>query len=229
MGDGDGWSGEGKQGHDGFSGVATHDRNGELGGGGVVEDGSGKLLGAHHVEGGDAKQLFGVEDVVLFENLGGDGDCRVDGVGDDEDERGRAEAGHAFDNVPNDSGVDGKQVVSGHAGFSGDTGGDDDDIGASESGLETAIGRQVAHHGTGGGNVRKISGDTGTVDDIVEGQIVHQGRQFQEQRKRLPNSSGSTSDDSFDHGCLLLLLSNVDEREGEIVVELDKTDEQKES
>ena len=41
-------------------------------------------LGTDDVECSDTEQLLGVEDTSGLEDLGGDGNCGVDGVGDDE-------------------------------------------------------------------------------------------------------------------------------------------------
>ena len=42
-------------------------------------------VGTHHVQGGHAEDLGGVEDSGRLEDLAGDGDRGVDGVGDDAD------------------------------------------------------------------------------------------------------------------------------------------------
>jgi hypothetical protein len=38
--------------------------------------------------------------------------------------------------------------------------------------------------------VGKVSGNAGCVDDIVEGELVHEGGELQEQRQRLPRGGG---------------------------------------
>lgn len=72
-------------------------------------------LGTHDVKRGDAEQLLRVEFAVLGEDLGGDRDCGVDGVGDDEDVGFWAVVCYALDESLNDAGVDLEEVVAGHS------------------------------------------------------------------------------------------------------------------
>ena len=65
--------------------MSSHDRDDEVRGRDAPSDFGGECRGADDVEGGDAKELLGVEHVLGFEDLRDDGDGRVDGVGDDED------------------------------------------------------------------------------------------------------------------------------------------------
>ena len=46
-----------------------------------------------------------------------------------------------------------------------------------------------------GGDVRQVGGDTGSVDDIVERELVDEGREREEEGQRLANATGSTCDD----------------------------------
>lgn len=46
-----------------------------------------------------------------------------------------------------------------------------------------------------GGDVRQVGGDTGSVDDIVERELVDEGRDLEEEGQRLANATGSTCDD----------------------------------
>ena len=49
-------------------------------------------------------------------------------------------------------------------------------------------------HG-GCGDVRKIGCDTGCVDNIIEREVVDQGRRLEEEREGLANTAGCTCDD----------------------------------
>jgi len=118
-------------------------------------------LGADDIEGGDTEELLGVEDTGLLQHLGGDGYRRVDGVGDDENVCLGAVLGDTLDETLDNAGVDLEEVVTGHAGLAlvvsvcwtesgcrraltGNTSGDDHDVGASESLLHAVICGQVA-------------------------------------------------------------------------------------
>lgn len=94
--------------------MATDD--GDLHGGGVLLAGEllGEGLGTDNVEGGHTEEALGVKDASGFEDLSGNGDGGVDGVGDDEDEGLGAELGDALDEVPDDAGVDLEEVITSH-------------------------------------------------------------------------------------------------------------------
>ena len=66
--------------------MAADDGDDGLGRIALARVGLGEGLGAHDVERGDAHEALGVEDALVLERLGGDGDGAVDGVRDDEDE-----------------------------------------------------------------------------------------------------------------------------------------------
>jgi hypothetical protein len=55
--------------------------------------------------------------------------------------------------------------------LTGNTSGNHDDFCASKSLLETVIGRETAYNFSGSGDVRQISGNTRSVDDIEESQL----------------------------------------------------------
>ena len=99
----------------GLSGVPTNDGNGKLLGVGLASDLGDKGLGTDDVEGGDTKEALGVEDTLGLEDLGRDGDSRVDGVRDDEDESLGGNLGSDFDQALDDSSVDIEEIVTGHA------------------------------------------------------------------------------------------------------------------
>jgi hypothetical protein len=183
----------------GVSGVATNDGDVELGGVRLANNSGGEGLGSDNVKGGDTEELLRVEDVVLLEDLGSNRDGRVDGVGDDEHKGVRGVLGDTGDEISDDTSVDLEQIVSGHTGLSGDTGGDNDNVGAGQSVLETVILGEVASDLSLGGDVGEVSGNTGGVDDIVESKLGHVRREFEEKRKGLANTTSGSGNDSFNH------------------------------
>lgn len=105
----------GEEGDDGGAGVAAD--NGDLvlaGRLGLASDGGGEGSGTDNVEGGDAEETAGVVRTGLLQGLGEDGDGRVDGVGDDEDEGVRASVGNGLGKRLADTSVD-LRDVSAHA------------------------------------------------------------------------------------------------------------------
>lgn len=111
----DGRLGLAPQGNNGLAGVTTDDGDASLAGVALAGDLSDESLGANNIEGGNTEQLLGVELAGGLEDLGGDGDGAVDGVGDDENEGFGAVLGDALDEVSDDAGVDLEQIVTGHA------------------------------------------------------------------------------------------------------------------
>ena len=57
-----------------------------------------------------------------------------------------------------------EKVITGHTRLTGDTGGDDDNVGVLERLSETTVSGKVAGHDRGGVDVREIGSDTGGVD-----------------------------------------------------------------
>jgi len=112
---------------------------------------------------------------VLLEDLGHDGDGRVDGVGDDQDvglggvpfrENKRKSGlfplrkhnilGNGNSEVSSDLGVGGEEVIAGHALLAGHAGGDDNDIGTFDGLVDGLKGLDLG----GGADVREISSNT---------------------------------------------------------------------
>jgi hypothetical protein len=140
-------AGLGQKGDDGGTGVTAN--NGDVLGGGVrVLDLGDEARGADNIEGGNTEQALGVVDTSLLEDLGGDGNSRVDlqmsmdcllalgcatyGVGDDEDVGLGGVLSSGLGEVADDGGVGVEQIVTGHAGLAGNTSGDDNDLGTLE-------------------------------------------------------------------------------------------------
>lgn len=85
-----------------------------------------------------------------------------------------------------------------HAGFSttcalrryvaqltGNTGGNDNDVSILEGGLGTIVGGKEASDLGVGGDVRKIGSNTGSVDNIVEGELVNEGAKLKKKGEGL--------------------------------------------
>ena len=144
---------------DGHTAVATDD-------GDVLIDGVGTLeladeaAGADDIEGGDTEEALGVVDTAGLEDLGADGDGRVDGVGNDQDVGLGGRLGGGLGKVANDGSVGVEEIVTGHAGLAGDTGGDEDDLGALEGSGEAGGGGLVSLDGRLGVDVGDIGSDT---------------------------------------------------------------------
>ena len=102
------------QGNNGLARVTANNGDGGLAGVGLASDLSDESLGTDNIKSGDTEELLGVELAGGLEDLGGNGDGAVDGVGDDENEGVGAELGNTLDEVANDASVDLEEVVTGH-------------------------------------------------------------------------------------------------------------------
>lgn len=157
-------AGLGEEGDDGGTAVASD--NGDVEVEGVhVELLGDEGLGADDVKGGDTEEATGIEDASLAEDLSGDGNGGVHGVADDGDAGLGADLGALGDEVLDNGGVGVEEVITGHSGLAGDSGGDDDDVSSVEGLGELVLG--VSSDLGGGGDVAEISGDSGGVHDIV--------------------------------------------------------------
>lgn len=81
-------------------------------------------------------------------------------VGDDQDVGLGGSLGGGLGEVTDNGGIGVEEIVTGHTGLAGDTGGDEDDLGALESITETLGGRVVAVDGAVGVDVAQIGRDT---------------------------------------------------------------------
>lgn len=154
-----GVAGLAEEGDDGHAGVATDNGDVLIGGVGALELGD-EAGGTDDVKGGDTKQALGVVDSTGLEDLGADGDGGVDGVGNDEDVGVGAGLGAGLGEVADDGGVGVEQVVTGHAGLAGNTGGDKDDLGALEGVGQAGGGGVVALDRGLGVDVIDVGGNT---------------------------------------------------------------------
>ncbi len=145
--------------NDGDTGVATDNGDVLILGVGAL-DGGDEAASADNIEGGDTEESLGVVDTVGLEDLGADGDSRVDGVGDDEGLGLGGRLGNGLGEVADNGGVGVEEVVTGHAGLAGDTSGDEDNLGILEARGETLGGGLVAGDGGLGVDVGDVSSDT---------------------------------------------------------------------
>ena len=88
-------------------------------------------------------------------------------VGDDQDVGIGGGLGGGLGEVADDGGVGVEQVVTGHAGLAGNTGGDQDNIATLQSVSQTGRGRVIAGDGALGVDVRDISSDTYSFEAII--------------------------------------------------------------
>lgn len=149
----------GEERDDGDTGVATDDGDVLVLGVSALDLGD-EAGSADDVEGGDTEELLGVVDALGLEDLLADGDGGVDGVGDDEELGLGGRVGNGLGEVADNGGVGVEEVVTGHAGLAGDTGGDEDDVRALEGSGETLGGGLVALDGGLGVDVGDIGSDT---------------------------------------------------------------------
>lgn len=144
---------------DGDTGVATND-------GDVLVLGVGSLdLGdesgsTDNVEGGDTEEGLGVVDTLSLENLLDNGNGGVDGVGDDQELGLGSSLSSGLGEVTDDGGVGVEEIVTGHTGLAGNTSGDEDNLSAGESLLETGSVGLVTLDGGLGVDVRDVSSNT---------------------------------------------------------------------
>ena len=97
--------------------VASNDGDGGVGGLLLARVLLGESLGTNDVKGGHTKQTLGVEDTSSLENLGGNRDSGVHGVGDNEGESLGGELGNSLDESLDNSSVDLEKVITAHTGL----------------------------------------------------------------------------------------------------------------
>ncbi|KAI6750068.1 hypothetical protein HG531_007333 [Fusarium graminearum] len=82
---------------------------------GLASDLSNEGLGTDDVEGGDTKETLRVENPLGLEDLGRDGDSRVDWVGDDEDESLGGDLSSDLDETLDNASIDIEEIITGHS------------------------------------------------------------------------------------------------------------------
>lgn len=180
-----------EEGHNGDTRVATDDGDVLVLGVGAL-DLADEARGTDDIEGGDTEEALGVVDTTGLVDLGADGDGRVDGVGDDEEVGLGGGLGAGLGEVTDDGGVGVEEVVTGHAGLAGNTGGDEDDISALDGAGQAGGGSLVAGDLRLGVDVRDVSGNTGAAADVVQGKLGNSGVELEQEGQRLANATGST-------------------------------------
>lgn len=176
---------------DGDTGVATNDGDVLVLGVGALDLGN-ESGGTDNVEGGDTEEGLGVVDTGSLVNLLDDGDGGVDGVGDDQELGLGGSLSGGLGEVADDRGVGVEKIVTGHTGLAGDTSGDEDDLSAGESLLETSRVGLVSLDAGLGVDVGDVSSNTGSATDIVEGEVSDAGVHLEEERERLADTTSST-------------------------------------
>jgi hypothetical protein len=206
----------GEEGNNGDAGVAANNGDVLVLGVSALDLGD-EAAGADDVEGGDTEEGLGVVDATGLEDLGADGDGGVDGVGDDQDLGLGSRLGNGLGEVADDGGVGVEEVVTSHAGLTGDTGRDEDDLGALEGVGEAGGARLVALDLGLGVDVGDVGGNTGSSADVVEGELSDAGVELEEEGEGLANATAGTEHgnlgkvargggehatlDSGEHGC----------------------------
>lgn len=88
-----------------------------------------------------------------------------------------------------------ERTVTGHAGLTGNTSRDEDNLRVLEGIVEARVrGGVVASDGAVGVDVTEVSSDTRGTADVVEGELGNTGVELQEEGEGLANSTTSTED-----------------------------------
>jgi hypothetical protein len=148
-----------EEGNNGNTRVTTNNSDLLIGRVGVL-DLTDEARGTNDIKGGNTEKALGVVDTTGLENLSADRNGRVDRVGDDEEVGLRGRLGNSLSQIADDGSVGVEQVIAGHAGLSGHTSRNENDVRATEGGIEAAGSGLVALDGRFGVDVRDISSDT---------------------------------------------------------------------
>ena len=141
---------------DGDAGVATNDWDVDVNWV-LAAQGGDELVGADNIKSGDTVDLVG-GDALLLEDLAGDWDGRVDGVGNDTNNGIGGGAGTGTGQGGDNGGVGVEQVVAGHAWLAWDTSWDEDNVATGNGSLDI-----ITDKGSDGGlgvNVGQVGADT---------------------------------------------------------------------
>lgn len=87
-----------------------------------------------------------------------------------------------------------ERTVTGHAGLTGNTSRDEDDLRVLEGIAEARVRGVVASDGAVGVDVTEVSSDTRGTADVVEGELGNTGVELQEEGEGLANATTSTED-----------------------------------
>mmetsp|Transcript_131186 Transcript_131186/g.318704 ORF Transcript_131186/g.318704 Transcript_131186/m.318704 type:complete len:332 (+) Transcript_131186:322-1317(+) len=155
-----------------------------------------------YVQGGDSKQLPGVVNSVLLEDLSCNGHGGVDRIGNDQDARLGADLCAACDQGLDDARIDVEEVVACHTRLAGHTCRDDDNLAPVKRLLELIAGEARALGVRG--DVREVSCNPWRDRcHIVAGQCCHPWVDLEQERQRLPDATGSAEDAALEAALLL--------------------------
>jgi hypothetical protein len=101
--------------NDGLSRVATNDWDSQILRILRAHDLSDEGFSTDDIEGGNTEEALGVEDSLGLEDLGGDGDGRVDRVRDDQNVGFGGDFSNDFDEAFDDTGVDVEEIITSHS------------------------------------------------------------------------------------------------------------------
>jgi hypothetical protein len=115
-------------------------------------------------------------------------------IGDDEQVGVGASFGASLSEALDNGGVGIEQVITGHARLAGYTGGNEDNLGASQALLEVGITLVVASNDALCVDVGNIGCNTGGTTDIVKGELGNSWVELEKEREGLTDTSSSTED-----------------------------------
>ena len=127
--------GLGQEGNNGDTRVTTDDGDLLIGGIGALDLGN-EARSPDDIEGGDTKEALGVVDALGLEDLGGDRNSGVYGVGDDEEVGIGGVLGSSLGQIADNGCVGVEQVITGHSRLPGNTGGDEDNLSTRKRSLQ---------------------------------------------------------------------------------------------
>lgn len=152
----------GKEGQNGNTGVSANDRDfrerRRIRHPHVRGD---KGIGTTDIQSGDTAELGRIVDARRLQDFGGNGDGRIDRVGNNGQDGVGTKLRTTLHEGPDNARVRVEQIVPGHTGFAGDTGGDDNDVGARQGRLEALVA-----HGWPSAGVRQVTRHLGGCGDL---------------------------------------------------------------
>mmetsp|Transcript_40301 Transcript_40301/g.114086 ORF Transcript_40301/g.114086 Transcript_40301/m.114086 type:complete len:229 (+) Transcript_40301:591-1277(+) len=150
-------------------------------------------LGADHVQSGHAKQLLRVVDTHALQGLGGDGDGGVHRVGDHGNASLRAELAAGLHDALDNASVDLEEIISGHAGLTGNSGGNNNNIAAAESLAQLVIAHESLCDGLGV-DVAHVGSNARGSGHIVQGELTDSWVHLHQEGQGLPDAATGTDD-----------------------------------
>lgn len=184
---------------------------------------SNESLRTDNVQSGDTEDTLGVVHTIVLVDFSSNRNSRVDRVGDDGDEGLGADLSGSFSQITDNSGVDVEKIVTGHAGLTWDTCGDDDDV-SSFQGLVEFIGTSMSGYTGSRVNVGQVSSDTGGVGDIVECQGSDLGVELKQKSERLSDTTTGTQESDLKTCLQRLIYKNPNLRSAACVADSQAAD-----